>query len=44
MIGAAVGLATVAVAWFEQYLWVLLGLAVLALGAVFLVARLRARA
>lgn len=44
VIGAAIGLATVAVAWLEQYLWVLLGLAVLALAALFLVARLRARA
>ena len=44
VIGAAIGSATIAVAWMEQYLWVLLGLAVLALGALFLVGRLRARA
>jgi hypothetical protein len=43
VIGAAIGLATIAVAWFEQYLWVLLGLAVLALAALFLIGRLRAR-
>jgi hypothetical protein len=44
VIGAAIGLATAAVAYLEQYLWVLLGLALLALAAVFFVGRLRARA
>jgi hypothetical protein len=44
VIGVAIGLATIAVAWSEQYLWVLLALAVLALAALFPVGRLRARA
>lgn len=43
VIGTAIGLATVAVAWFEQYLWVLIGVAAVALAALFLIGRLRAR-
>jgi len=41
VIGAAVGLAVAAVAFVEQYLWALIGTGVVALGAVFLIARLR---
>ena len=43
VIGIAIGLATAAVAYLEQYLWVLFGLAILALAAVFLVNRYRSR-
>jgi hypothetical protein len=41
VIGAALGLATAVVAYLEQYLWVLFTVALLALAAIFVVARLR---
>jgi uncharacterized membrane protein YfcA len=41
VIGAALGLATVVVAYLEQYLWVLFALVVLALAVILLVARSR---
>jgi hypothetical protein len=44
VIGLALGLATAAVAYLEQYLWVLFGLAVLALVAILVVARARSAA
>jgi hypothetical protein len=43
VIGAALGLGTIVVAYVERYLWVLFALALLALGAILLVARLRGR-
>ena len=43
VIGVAIGLDTLAVAWTEQSLWILVALAAVALGVVFLVGRLRAR-
>ena len=43
VIGAALGLGTAAVAYVEQYLWILFALAVLALAAIYLVARWRGR-
>jgi hypothetical protein len=43
VIGAALGLGTAAVAYVEQYLWILFALALLALGLIVLVARLRGR-
>ena len=44
VIGAALGLSTMAVAYLEQYLWVLFGLAILALVVILLVARYRSHA
>ena len=44
MIGAALGLGTAAVAYIEQYLWILFALALLALGLIIAVARMRGRA
>ena len=44
VVGVAVALATLSVAWVEQYLWVLFALALLALVATYLVARARSRA
>ena len=44
LIGAALGLGTAAVAYVEQYLWVLFAVALLALGIIIAVARLRGRA
>ena len=43
VIGAALGLGTAAVAYVEQYLWVLFALALLALGIIVAVARIRGR-
>ncbi len=43
VIGAALGLGTAAVAYVEQYLWILLALALLALAAIYLISRLRGR-
>lgn len=43
VIGAALGLGTAAVAYIEQYLWILFVLALLAIGLIILVARLRGR-
>lgn len=43
VIGLTLGLGTAAVAYVEQYLWVLFILALAALGAIFAVARLRRR-
>ena len=43
VIGAALGLGTAAVAYVEQYLWILFALALLALAAIIFVARLRGR-
>ena len=43
VIGAALGIGTVVVAYVERYLWVLFALSLLALGAIVLVARLRGR-
>ena len=43
VIGVAVGLATLAVAWTEQYLWVLLALAAVVIGGLLLASRLRER-
>ena len=43
VIGAALGLGTVAVAYIEQYLWILFALALLALGLIIFVARWRGR-
>jgi hypothetical protein len=43
VIGAALGLGTVAVAYVEQYLWILFALALLALAVIYFIARLRGR-
>jgi hypothetical protein len=43
VIGAAIGLATAAVAFSEQYMWVLIGLGIVALAALYLVGRIRTR-
>ena len=43
VIGAALGLGTVAVAYMEQYLWILFALALLALGLIIFGARWRRR-
>jgi hypothetical protein len=43
VIGVALGLGTIVVAYVESYLWVLFALSLLALGALVLVARLRGR-
>jgi hypothetical protein len=43
VIGAAIGLATAAVAFSEQYMWLLIGLGIVALAALYLVGRIRTR-
>lgn len=43
VIGAALGLGTAAVAYVEQYLWILLLLAIVAIGVMIAVTRLRNR-
>jgi hypothetical protein len=43
VLGLALGLATGTVAYVEQYLWVLLGLAVLAIAALVIGAKLTRR-
>ena len=44
VIGTALGLGTAAVAYIEQYLWILFALALLALGIIIAVTRMRGRA
>ena len=43
VIGATIAFATAAVAYLEQYLWVLFGLAIVALAVIVLVTRARSR-
>jgi hypothetical protein len=44
LIGTALGLGTAAVAYIEQYLWILFALSLLALGIIIAVTRMRGRA